>query len=246
MTLKLARSKRRLWYKSLLYRMKKLPLSAKTKLKMFLNLEYMFERLAWETSWSVFPAEEHPLRVLNRKFLMNCLLPEYSVLDLGCKAGYDAYLVAGKCHKVVGIDYDAREIEFAKKNYQRPNLEFHAVEGISYLTESPHQFDVLVLSHVLEHLDEPLDFLRKFRIFFRFVYIEVPDFDRTVLNHFRQRLGVELIYSDDDHISEFDRYDLQNVIEESGLEVIRTEYFLGNMKFWCRNPSTEEAQVSST
>ncbi len=234
MTLILERKKRRLWYKSLLYRLKMLPLPAKIKLKMFLNLEWMFERMALEISWSVFPTEEHPMKVLNRRFISDCLLPEHSVLDLGCKQGHDAYLMATKCSRVVGIDYDTDAIAYAKEQYRRPNLDFLAIEGVNYLTRSPHKFDVLVLSHVLEHLDDPLGFLRQFRSFFKFVYIEVPDFDRSVLNHFRKSLRMELLYSDDDHISEFDRYNLMSVIEKSGLEVVRSEIMYGNMKFWCR------------
>jgi len=234
MSVKLKRQKKRLLFKSILYRLIKLPLPAKTKLKMLLNMEWMCERLAWETSWQVFGADDHPLKTLNRKFLLDCMKPEYSIIDLGCKHGYDSYLLAGVCRKVIGIDYEIPSIESAKKNYRRDNLTYLAVEGIAYLSENSEQFDVLVLSHVLEHLDDPGDFLRQFKRFFKFVYIEVPDFDRSILNHFRQRLDMELIYSDDDHISEFDRFDLGKLIEASGLEIVKSEFYLGNMKFWCR------------
>lgn len=234
MSVKLTRHKKRLLFKSVLYRLGKLPIPAKTKLKIWLNLEWMCERMALETSFHVIDASDHPIKTSNRKFLMSCIRPEHSIIDLGCKTGYDSFMLANACRKVVGIDYETQSIDVAKRRYQRPNLTFIAAEGIAYLTDNTEQFDILILSHVLEHLDDPGEFLRQFKRFFKFVYIEVPDFDRSVMNHLRQRLGMELIYSDDDHITEFDRFDLTEMIEKNGLEIVKSEIYLGNMKFWCR------------
>ena len=232
MTIKMERKKKRIFLKSFLYRLIKLPIPVKTKLRLFLNLEWIFERLSLETSWAYFAAEQHPMKTLNRRFLLDCVDSSQSILDLGCKYGHDSFILSEKCKEVVGIDYDTNAIEKAKSTYHRQNLSYLSEEGIKYLTESSKVFDVLILSHVLEHLDDPVKFLQEFKQYFKYIYVEVPDFDRTTLNHFRKSLGMELIYSDDDHISEFDRYDLQKHFQEAGLEVLKSEYYLGNQKHW--------------
>ncbi|MCB9163525.1 MAG: hypothetical protein H6592_03675 [Flavobacteriales bacterium] len=87
---------------------------------------------------------------------------------------------------------------------------------------------------MLEHLDGPEEFLQRFKGFFQWIYIEVPDFDKTYLNHYRQLLGSTLIHTDDDHVSEFDREELNAMLQRVGIEVVDAEYRFGVQRLWCR------------
>jgi hypothetical protein len=91
----------------------------------------------------------------------------------------------------------------------------------------------LILSHILEHLDNPKDFLLEFKDRFKYIYVEVPDFDRYHLNHYRKDLNMSLIYSDDDHVYEFDRFELNELLAESGLKVLESQYIFGVQRLWC-------------
>jgi ubiquinone/menaquinone biosynthesis C-methylase UbiE len=234
MGIKTPRQKPRTFLLSFLYRLQRiLPLSHTVKLKLFLNLEWIFNRLSHETSFKVYTPENHPVRQFSKKFLFDNLDPSSSVLDLGCHEGDLSFIIAQKAKQVVGIDYNKNAIELAQKNYKKDNLKFYNREAFEFLNENTTQFDTLILSHILEHLDDPKDFLMRFKGFFKKIYIEVPDFDRYYLNHYRKDLHLDLIYSDIDHISEFDRDELRSLLEECSVKIEKEEYRYGVQKLWC-------------
>ena len=94
------------------------------------------------------------------------------------------------------------------------------MDSLEYLNRNDRKFDLLVLTHVLEHLENPTEFLCKFKKFFRYVYIEVPDFDASLLNQLRQDIGTPFVYSDEDHKWEFGRAELLKVVTDCGLTVL--------------------------
>lgn len=236
MGVKLERDKNRHWLLSIIYRAQKLlPLGKENKLRLFLDLEWIFDRLSHEASFRNYQPEEHPVRMHSKRFIMQRIDKDKRVLDIGCKHGEIADFIAESAQKVVGIDYDEHAISIARSSFQRENLEFVVGEAYDYLNATEDDFQVLILSHLLEHLDDPQGFLLRFKDFFQLIYIEVPDFDRNYLNHYRKDLKMELIYSDTDHISEFDRIELKALLDSCALEVIDSEYRFGVQKLWCRH-----------
>lgn len=233
MFLKFARKKNRNLLLSFFYKVDKFfPLSNELKLRLYLNLEWIFDRLAHEKSFQVF--KDHPVRSNSFDFLKSKLNPNFSVLDLGCNSGELTYLISTQTKMVVGIDFNLELVKRAQQNFFHDNLQFIHAEAITYLRENTHRFEVLILSHILEHLDSPVVLLKDFKIFFSFFYIEVPDFERTPLNYYRHELNSALIYSDSDHIWEFDRIGITNIIYEAGLEILDREYRQGVQKYWCK------------
>jgi len=235
MSIKLERIKPTNWFLRVMYKLTMLiPLTKRSKFKLFLNLEWFFDRIAHEYSFKNYEPEKHPVRLFTKKHLLDWIQPEHRVLDLGCASGEMAYWASEKAIQVIGIDYDPVHIAFAKSNYQRSNLSFICDEAHSYLTSTDKQFDVLILENVLEHIDNPSDFLKKFGGFFNFVYIELPDFDKNYLNHYRKDLDLSLIYTDSDHVSEFDRFDLIEIAEKNNLTIVHSFYIHGFQKLWCK------------
>ena len=233
MGVKLQRKKGRHFLLSVLYRIHQLiPASSERKLRWYLDLEWIFERLALETSFKYYRSQEHPIRRSAAEFVLQRLTPEDRVLDLGCKYGEMSHDLAGKAAFVVGIDHDARAIEVAKRRLA-PNMEFHCMDAVEYLKNAGRKYDVLILSHILEHLDDPKEFLERFKTYFDRIYIELPDFDRSFMNQYRKDLGMELIYTDIDHVSEFDRHELTRLLEDAGIKILDTEYRFGMQRYWC-------------
>ena len=155
-------------------------------------------------------------------------------MDLGCGKGFVTSLVADLSRKVTGIDHDKQAIELARSKYPKDNLEFHCVDAKEFLEKNSEKYDVLILSHILEHIDEPEVFLQSYKSFFRYIYVELPDFDGTILNHFRKDQQMRLIYSDMDHVSEFDKKELKAIFSECGIEVLQEEFIFGVQRYWCR------------
>lgn len=235
MGIKLSRQKPRNLLLSIIYRLQKiLPLSNKAKLKLFLNLEWIFERLSHEQSFKYYSYMEHPVRQYSKEFILDNIKSTDVVLDLGCNLGEITSLIAEKAKTVIGIDYNKKSIEIAKQRHESPNLTFYTIEALEFLRKNSIKFNVLILSHILEHLDNPKAFLSDFKDHFELIYIELPDFDRNYLNHYRQKMNLSLIYSDDDHITEFDRIELNNLLQECNIEVFKAEYKYGVQKLWCK------------
>ena len=84
--------------------------------------------------------------------------------------------------------------------------------GSTVLPFDDDSFDAILARDILEHLDNPSDFIKTFSVFFKFIYIELPDFDKNYLNHYRKDFDMPLIYTDSDHVTEFDRFDLKAII----------------------------------
>ncbi|HLT74346.1 MAG TPA: class I SAM-dependent methyltransferase [Ohtaekwangia sp.] len=240
MPIKLNRSKKRHLLLSLLYKLDKLmPFSNVAKMKLYLDLEWIFERFAHEKSFKVFAMGEHPVRSLSTSFLEKHLAKEHNVLDLGCNTGELTFLISKHAGHVTGIDNNAGFIDEAIKRYSSAGIDFVCDDAEKFLQKNDRRFDVLILSHILEHLDDPQSLLAEYQKFFDYIYVEVPDFERTHLNIYRQHLGSSLIYSDADHIWEFDRRDVLSLLSSSGLTVLDCEFRLGVQKYWCSTSSSK-------
>ncbi|MBU1091769.1 class I SAM-dependent methyltransferase [Patescibacteria group bacterium] len=83
---------------------------------------------------------------------------EKTVLDVGCGTGELAYLVARKgARSVLGVDYSKKAIEIADKSYKSLNPSYRCED----ISDVRGKFDVIVMAGVLEHIDNPLLFLKK-------------------------------------------------------------------------------------
>jgi len=74
--------------------------------------------------------------------------------------------------------------------------------------------------------------LEKFKKYFTFIYIEVPDFESTYLNKVRELLNIHLNYSDEDHIYEFDRNEMTQIITKLDMSIVDSEFRFGVLRFW--------------
>lgn len=100
------------------------------------------------------------------------------LLDIGCGAGDNAALVKSRYSEceVYGITHSAVEAEIAK-NQMKQCFVFD-IESDIPADLAQQSFDVLIFSHVLEHLRDPAEVLAKFSRLLRsggFVLIAVPN-----------------------------------------------------------------------
>lgn len=71
--------------------------------------------------------------------------------------------------------------------------------------------------------------------FVRIIYIEVPDFESSYLNLIKKDQSIELNYSDDDHIYEFDRISLKKILRSCNLKIENQEYRYGIIRLWVKS-----------
>ena len=241
MTLRLARKKKKNFKLSLGYRLSRLlPMSSDRKLKFFLDMAWIFSRLAHEETFrsSVYIGGDS----LNT-FLLDGVPRDCSLLDIGCGKGYIMKQLQTKTNHILGVDYNKEDIEYLSQHLPHPDIKVICDDIFNYMAKLEGvYFDVIVLSHVIEHIDEPEPFLAKLIDKAKTFYIEVPDFESNYLNAYREKIGTDLVYSDADHVSEFRRDDLFAMFKRLDLQVLSSEFRGSVMKFWLASKKNFEGR----
>ena len=243
MTLRLARNKKRNLKLSLAYRLAKLlPMNSDKKLKFFLDLSWIFARLAHEETFrsTVYIGGN----TLNT-FLLDGVPQSASLLDIGCGKGYIMKQLQTKTNNILGVDYNKEDIDYLAQHLPHPDIKVICDDIFHYMAQLEGvYFDVIVLSHVIEHIDEPEPFLAKLVNMAKTFYIEVPDFESNYQNAYREKLGTDLVYSDADHVSEFRRNDLEKMFKELDLQVLGSEFRGSVMKYWLASKKNFEGRTN--
>ncbi len=99
------------------------------------------------------------------------------ILDVGCGTG--TLLTAPLARRFpqtqfVGTDLDAGSLSFAREHHRLPNLHFFPIEE----SAQGQRFDMIIVSEVLEHVDDPLAFLTSLRFRLRpsgLLFLTVPN-----------------------------------------------------------------------
>lgn len=95
----------------------------------------------------------HPKHVFfpRAEFLREHVGPDDVLLDLGSGPGMVPSQIAGHVRKVIGVDRNPRQEQFVRDNYEHRRM---SVE--EFLEKGETGYTVAFLSHILEHLDDPV------------------------------------------------------------------------------------------
>ena len=160
------------------------------------------------------------------RFFVNNVSPGDSVLDIGCGNGFLSYDVAGKAAKVTAIDLNQSNIEFASKNFRKDNIEYLCGDATS--TDFKGKFDVIILSNLLEHLEDREGFLKKVRQLSPRFLVRVPVADRDWLVYYKRELGVEYRLDLTHHV-EYTLESFRQELEKAGLKLSETSVQFGEI-----------------
>lgn len=147
------------------------------------------------------------------KFFLDNIFVSDSVLDIGCGNGALAYDIANKAKSVVGIDILEKNIEKAKARFNKSNIKYLIGDATKDL--SGEKFDVIILSNVLEHIEDRVIFLKGIKGLANKVLIRVPMFDRDWLPLYKKELGIEWRL-DKTHFTEYTEASFREEMEKSG------------------------------
>ncbi len=179
---------------------------------------------------------EHPKHKLIRYhdyFVSN--IPDHSnVLDIGCGYGAVARSVAKKVKgvTVTGVDNNKERLNQARLNNHIENLDF--IYGDILKLSNKKQYDVVVMSNILEHIEDRVNFIKKIMVFYlpKKILIRVPLFERHWEVPMRKELGINY-FSDSTHFIEHTKEEFKKEMDDAGLRIDGIEIIWGEIWAKC-------------
>jgi ubiquinone/menaquinone biosynthesis C-methylase UbiE len=167
---------------------------------------------------------------MTEDMLMDWVPPGGTVLDVGCGGGRWCRATARVAEKVTGIDRNEAVISAARESSPQSNLSYIVGDVSSALAGqmAGEFFDVVLLVHVLEHIDEAGALLTALRGVAKRLVVEVPDFEGDRLNLLRYNLETRY-YSDADHVREYTTEILLCQLKRNGWKVPHHQRFRGSI-----------------
>ena len=172
-----------------------------------------------------------------------------SLLELGCGTG--AVIVEcerrGLALKFTAVDYSGEAIEYLKSRAPTINCLTADITDAGFILKD--RFDVIVLSHVVEHLEEPLHFLRAIRDRFRFQYliVEVPLEDLFIARV--KSLFFDRKQHTAGHVQFFTGTTISVLLRSAGFKIVDRRRFVPRMspesiRFACENDRSSKLRTA--
>jgi SAM-dependent methyltransferase len=159
---------------------------------------------------------KHWLWKSHKQWFLERVAPGERVLDVGC--GASAYLMwmAEQGCLVTGCDVNPARVEQAKGLMRHPNLSFEVRD----VTKQPpaQRFDVVICSHVIEHLEDPVPMLAALRGNAPRLLVAVPPEDSRWQKVMFRDLGLRW-KDDEDHRREYTPGLLREQVEAAGWRI---------------------------
>ncbi|MEI0579842.1 class I SAM-dependent methyltransferase [Brachyspira pilosicoli] len=142
-------------------------------------------------------------------------LKNKDICEIGAFDGLLLSLFKKNNNNVFGYELNDDARNYAKKKYN--------IDLKENFLESKSKYDIIILSHVIEHFREPIEILIKIKSMLKeggFIYIEVPN------SPMPNECSYEMLmrYLNTEHIVNFNMDNLIKFAESANFKIIRSEY----------------------
>jgi len=136
------------------------------------------------------------------------------VLDVGASAGHFLYKIRPYVKECVAIEFNLENAEFIRKK-----LHLRAYTELIEKTDIPEEhFDVIFLLQTLEHMDDPLTFLKTAKRYLKpggILYVEVPNLNEATLSVYHNA-AYEDFYYREPHLFYYTPITLRRLVAKAG------------------------------
>jgi 2-polyprenyl-3-methyl-5-hydroxy-6-metoxy-1,4-benzoquinol methylase len=174
---------------------------------------YHLDQMAIRDNNGVHPKHE---LMSYHDFFINHLKPGQSVLDVGCGIGAVSWSMAEAGLHVTGVDFEQKHIEIARNKHSHDRITYIYGDVTKDLPEG--HYDAIVMSNVLEHIDDRVGLLKALNNRFTpgKILIRVPMVNRDWLVPLKKRLGLSY-YCDPTHFTEYTEESFREEMQQAGL-----------------------------
>jgi len=140
---------------------------------------------------------------------------EGKLLDIGCGSGKFLISASKSGYEVYGVEISKKLADNAKR--LELDIYNNNIERLNFSSES---FDVITMWDVLEHVENPIDVLKKIRGWLKkdgILCIEVPNFG-SIFRKLTQKKWIGFI---EYHLFHFDVWTLQKLLKRTNFEIVR-------------------------
>lgn len=195
------------------------PKSAKDQLADLFELQATIDRLINVKCVEHYQGK-HPKHFLwtgHYQFILDNISDGDKVFDVGTEASVSyTQELAKRCEIVHCCDLRSELVEISKKKNVFTNVTY---EVLDITKEMPKQkYDVVILSHVLEHIDDPVAVLGELKKITPKIIVRLPRYDDHWMFLVKKDLGFDY-FKDSDHRREYTLTEAVKEIERSGWNV---------------------------
>jgi SAM-dependent methyltransferase len=148
-------------------------------------------------------------------------LANMSAYDIGSGYGFLLHQLERNQVDARGVDFDPSCIQYCEEKY---GLQVTRIDSECELFEEGVDYDLVTMSHSLEHLLDVERFLIELGSRARYLFVEVPKYDIGVAGQFVDQEG---------HINFFTEKSLQKLLMRHGFKILALESFGPTMSlFW--------------
>ena len=140
-----------------------------------------------------------------------------SIIEIGCSSGGTINGLKKAVKAVQGCDLDIKAIKFAQENFKLN------VEVGMYPSSLPSGPKLFILSHILEHVFNPLETLKEIRLIMNpgdYLFVAVPGINGVAEGDYKNDLRR---YFHIAHVTDFTSTTLTNVVNYAGFKLVNVD-----------------------
>ncbi len=139
------------------------------------------------------------------------------VLEIGCGSGMLLREIKKRGAKITGCEIDRKSCEIANETLGANIIS--NIQVSEFLDKNSHKFDLIAMSHVLEHFQNPVKILKQLRSAIEengTLLIVVPNLDGAPKTFLKRYWGYWQVPV---HVTHFNRHSISRLIENCGYKV---------------------------
>ena len=158
--------------------------------------------------------------------LLGSIEHDARLLDIGCGTGGFMKFARDKGLTVFGFDASCAQVEYAQRDFPNVRQATSPAEYLEHIGRLDLQFDFIVLWDVLEHIRNPLRFLKGIQPMMRpggFLFVSVPNGHAMLLkHHICSFVRKPFSFHPWEHVFYYSPLSLARYLNESGFDTVRS------------------------